>query len=444
MDDEDYYTDKTKTIISDLSPEQLEELKKHGKTKKPLDYKLKLNIMIKKGKRDVEALKNMDLGMHHKLDLSDPGKRKVYAIKRSLLNKSIGGAPDQEFRIGDQWLRVSNGTGNFIGDGTNKPEREKVTEVTKHTIQHPLGDYKNLITKMQGMGSDPAVVELYRLAKNDGNELKEKGKLSDNELATLMLFYLDENVSDKYKGRTSLTEHLQKFAAIASIAEETRSYEAINDEREATPYSALEIIKHDLRNVSKSIYTLDEVFYKGTNGKGSRFPGAPTDGGADALRYPFSSKHQEKWEEQMRDFSGNKKEFKSELNSVVSNSRLSLPELSAEQIEEQNKKREKFLNDMKSKEGKQNVEDLLELIEELTPEKLNYDQKSLENYKNVYLNKLKRWESEYLSFSEVVSEIKKAEEELRSMVDGFKKTMENAISNKGKRPRNIFHKPYSK
>lgn len=428
MNDKDYYIDNTKTAIRDLSSEQLEELKKQGKTKKPFGYKQKLELMVKKGKKDVEELKNKNLG-DGILDFNDPAKRKAYAIKRSLLNMTKGGAPDQEFKIGAQNLRISNGPGNFIGDGINKPERDKVTEVTGHIIQHPQGDYKNLITKMQGMGSDPAVIELYRLATGGGeNRIKKKGVLSDDELATLMLFYLDENVSDMYKERTSLTEHLQKFAAIASIAEETRSYEAINDKGEATPYSALEIIKYDLRNVSKSIYTLDEVFYKGTKGKESRFPGAPTDGGAEALRYPFSAEHQKKWEEQMRDFSGNKKDFKSELNSVVSNSRLSIPELSPEQIEEQNKKREQALYEMKSNEGKENVQALLKPITELTPKKLNYDQKTFDNYQNVYSNKLNKWESEYSSFSEVMSQIEEAKKLLKSIVIEFNTAIKELTS----------------
>ncbi|MDI4645906.1 hypothetical protein [Cohnella hashimotonis] len=299
-----------------------------------LDAKRKIRILMKVTKSNIGILRSSSLRTkkdEHRFD--EPLHRKIYAADRSRKNPKIADLTTQDyFFIGEQRLRMGEGRGHFTQAGGNAKKRTK-------TIKEPPAEYDKMIEAMLKMGKDPSAAALFKLAT--GKELDSKDSFEDRELAAIMLYALNHNVSKLHSVRSNLTEHLQKFVSIVGISELTRSFEAGGDkdgtsekkeEEGAASYSAETLVKMMLRLVMDGkVASLQTVFFEGKGGMDSLFLGAPSAehsgnqlGGATVLRDPLA--YEENLERQMSKTPHNKKAFKSLLNSVSSGSS---PELKA-------------------------------------------------------------------------------------------------------------------
>lgn len=303
-----------------------------------LDAKQKLNILINLTASNMGILRSSGLDTkkaEHRFD--EPLHRKIYAADRSLPEPKIADLTTQDYySIGEQKLRLGKGRGHFIQAGGNA-ERGK-------TIKEPPAEYNKMIEAMLKMAKDPSAASLYKLAT--GADLDDKEAFEDRELAAIMLYSLNHNVSNSHSVRSNLTEHLQKFVSVVGISELSRSFEAgggkgetsekksEKNEKESVSggYSAETLVKMMLRLVMDGkVASLQAVFYEGKGGMDSLFLGAPSAehsgnqlGGATVLRDPLA--YGDNLERQMRHTPDNKKAFKTLLNAVSSGS---APELKA-------------------------------------------------------------------------------------------------------------------
>ncbi|MDG0812684.1 hypothetical protein [Cohnella rhizosphaerae] len=283
-----------------------------------LDAKQKLRILINLTASNMEILRSSSLESkkdEHRFD--EPLHRKIYAADRSSKNPKIADLTTQDyFFVGEQRLRIGEGTGHFIQAGGN-------AEARGTTIKEPPADYDKLIEAMLKMAKDPSAASLYKLAT--GAELDDKATFEDRELAAIMLYYLNHNVSKSHTVRSNLTEHLQKFVSVTGVSELTRSFEAGGKEERskekskkkkdgsASGYSAETLVKMMLKLVvDGKVTSLQAVFFEGTGGMDSLFLGAPSAehsgnklGGAAVLRDPFA--YSENLERQMSHTPHNKK-----------------------------------------------------------------------------------------------------------------------------------------
>lgn len=284
-----------------------------------LDAKQKLRILMNLTASNMDILRSASLESkkdEHRFD--EPLHRKIYAADRSSKVPKIADLTTQDyFFIGEQRLRIGEGTGHFIQAGGNAETRGK-------TIKEPPADYDKLVEAMLSMAKDPSAASLYKLAT--GADLDDKEKFEDRELAAIMLYYLNHNVSKSHTVRSNLTEHLQKFVSVVGISELTRSFEAGG----SSSYSAETLVKMMLKCViDGTVSSLQAVFYEGNGGMDSLFLGAPSAehskdglGGATVLRNPFA--YEENLERQMSRTPHNKKAFKALLNAVSSGSKTEL------------------------------------------------------------------------------------------------------------------------
>lgn len=185
-----------------------------------LDARQKLAILINLTASNIGILRSSSLETkkdEHRLD--EPLHRKIYAADRSLPKPKIADLTSQDYySIGEQKLRVGEGRGHFIQAGGNAKKRGK-------TIKEPPAEYDKMIEAMLKMAQDPSAASLYKLAT--GSELDNKEAFEDRELAAIMLYSLNHNVSKSHSVRSNLTEHLQKFVSIVGISELSRSFEAV-------------------------------------------------------------------------------------------------------------------------------------------------------------------------------------------------------------------------
>lgn len=284
-----------------------------------LDAKQKLRILINLTASNMDILRSASLEStkdEHRFD--EPLHRKIYAADRSRKVPKIADLSTQDyFFIGEQRLRIGDGTGHFIQAGGNSETRGK-------TIKEPPADYDKLIEAMLKMAKDPSAASLYKLAT--GADLDDKETFEERELAAIMLYCLNHNVSKSHTVRSNLTEHLQKFVSVVGISELTRSFEA----GDSSSYSAETLVKMMLKCViDGKVASLQAVFYEGKGGMDSLFLGAPSAehsgnqlGGATVLRNPFA--YEDNLERQMRHTPSNKKQFKALLNAVSSGSTAEL------------------------------------------------------------------------------------------------------------------------
>ncbi|WP_217593664.1 hypothetical protein [Cohnella sp. GbtcB17] len=284
-----------------------------------LDAKQKLQILMNLTASNMDILRSAFLEStkdEHRFD--EPLHRKIYSADRSSNVPKIADLSTQDyFYIGEQRLRIGDSTGHFIQAGGNAETRGK-------TIKEPPPDYDKLVEAMLNMAKDPSAASLYKLAT--GADLDDKEKFEDRELAAIMLYYLNHNVSKSHTVRSNLTEHLQKFVSVVGISELTRSFEAGG----SSSYSAETLVKMMLKCViDGTVSSLQAVFYEGNGGMDSLFLGAPSAerskdglGGATVLRNPFA--YEENLERQMSPTPHNKKAFKALLNAVSSGSKTEL------------------------------------------------------------------------------------------------------------------------
>jgi|GEM_PF-4978244 len=320
-----------------------------------LDEEQKMKLLMKHGGEKQQVLKKKKVEKKEALfPLHDPHARKIYSSHRTDKDSTVSNINDQELIfIGNQTLRIGEGTGYFMQPGGN---------VRPKTIKEPPADYQELFEGLKKLGEDKNAKPLYRLSLGTKAEPTLEKTLTDEQVARMVFYYINndaEEIEKQLTGRTQLTEHLSKLAGIFGISETSRSLEAINEKDESSPYDVTLLIKQGLVNVIEGSLSLEDVFYKGKGGEDSVFLGAPSEkhsskqiGGADQLRKPF--KHKQALNRQMGIFPKKKKELKQSLNKLKSQSNVNFPELNEE---DQKKFKEKL--------AKQQVERAQALLDEI-------------------------------------------------------------------------------
>lgn len=305
-----YYIDKqTNELIDDNGSLFSEE----WDDEKELTPQEQLNILIEKGSQTKKKVYNKRPTTH---ELDEPAHRKIIAIERSEQEQPL----DQVFSITGQNIRISHKKGHFITPGGNKEYRK--------TISEPDADYKTLLERTSFLAKDDGAKSIYNIST--GGELKPCESFTDPEVAAMCLYFMNNKPS--ITTRNQLSENLSKFAAITTISERARGFEATrDDDNKPIPYDASLLIKAGLKKVIQNETTLEKMFYDGENGKDSIFIGAPSmnkelkiPGGSEKLRRPFDSKHSMSLEKQMSIFPKTRREMAKLLNSVRSNSKTNL------------------------------------------------------------------------------------------------------------------------
>lgn len=345
-----------------------------------LTHTAKMSIIMDKGKEKQKSFKRKKFDTDDKgVPLHEPYARKVYSVHRSSGDSRFSNINNQELiSVGQQILRLGEGTGYFMQAGGNQDERQE-------GIKEPDSDYHNLFEGLKGMGGDKNAQPLYQLAWNQWVSTEEgstakfvEETLTDAQVALMVFHYFTNNVQElesKLQGRTQLTETLSKLIAIFGVSEMCRSLEGKDEKEKPSPYDVTLLIKQGLLKVMEGKLTLQAVFYQGQGGENSIFLGAPSQknsskevGGSDQLRYPFY--YDKALERQMGIFSNNQREFKEELNSLRSSSDFKLPELTVED--------EQKAQAMVAQQQVQNVQALIDEI--------NRIEVPGENYINEFLN----------------------------------------------------------
>ncbi len=382
-----------------------------------LNDEQRLRILMRQGKLKRRRLEGGKLKIKEsKFELHDPRSRKALIAHRQSKTSKLSRLDKQEyFWLGEQTIRLGEGTGYFIQPGGN--EREE-------GIAEPPAEYNALFEQMKRMGNDKNASRLYELAtgKTRGND----ETFTDSELATLALYYMNNDASAiarQLGSRSQLLEHLGKFTAITGISEFGRSMEAV-DGKDEVPYDATLLVKQGLMSVISGKKTLKQVFYEGKGGENSIFLGAPSEkhsskklGGAEILRNPF--RYEANLRRQMEIFPTNKKEFKSALNRLKSQSAFELPSITEEDL----KKQEELVALEQSTAANQ----LLERINGLTlPERVE-DRNKFLNEGSGEIHKirgtLKKWKKAFAGNKIALAVVMKAEAALNKKVLEFVKKM---------------------
>lgn len=307
-----------------------------------LTYEGQLDILTRKGKEKKRKFAETFVVTQKEgqYQLSDPHQRKIYSAHRTTKKSKIVDSSRQHLvLIGQQQLRMGEGTGHYVQPGGNtRPE----------TIKEPDAAYEKFFETLKILGNDAVADALYLAATGSARD-KSAARLTDAEAAAMALYYINNDAAEiesKLGKRTQLTEHLSKFAGISGLAEQSRAFEAVDtrkEEEEEAPYDASLFVKQGLLSVSKGTHTLKEMFYKGKKGSESIFLGAPTQdtkgaitGGSEQLRDPFGNR--KALERQMALFKPNKREYKKQLNDLRTGTKVSAPKLTKEHAEAQKKK----------------------------------------------------------------------------------------------------------
>jgi hypothetical protein len=380
-----------------------------------------MDILIGKGllqKRRFVDL-NVTTGKTGQFLLHAPHMRKVYSAHRATNKTKLLDITSQHLTlIGQQQIRMGEGTGHYVQPGGN-PERPK-------TVQEPAAAYGDFFEDLKKLGSDPVAKDLFLAAT--GRELKSTGTLTDSDAASLVLYYFNNDakeIEDKLGKRTPLTEHLSKFSAIAGIAEQSRAFEGTDSRTgKKIPYDASLFIKQGLHAVIEGTHTLQAMFYAGPSGSQSIFLGGPTQnkekkitGGAEQLRDPFGNPVA--LGRQLALFSKNKKVYKKQLNKLRIATKIAMQELSNEKIVELEKKAadERLLK-------AQNLTKAIQAIS-LPEESSGFldflnDRSGEIPKKKAEIKKLRK---QYASDTDALAELDTAEDELTSKIGEVKKKL---------------------